>query len=720
MKSHRLLAESSNSSVESLAQPVAAPGVHHYTMPTANCGRSSGSPFSSQSAADLDVNAPESMMGCIGRIPYASPKTTVTKEMHFAMAAQLRKEMDLKVTALANSLVSTLEERLSVTTRHMEDQVERLRSDIAPQLEKDVTKERHLAIAAQLQKEMDLKVTALANSLVSTLEERLSVTTRHMKDQVDRLRSEIAPLLEEEEQMQWQLEDLRKEVCDICDLVKRRQAPVSCSLAFDTASVPTGTNHESVPVAHDGGSRSMPEEDILPRAMRHGLCCDGTVDREVSYVDRQVGTSVPVCDFDPISDDVSGKVLVSEVENSLVELSKEGSVDFETQEFTLVELARQIRVNADCIDVLQHDYQAAKYSIACDCLSLARGTIKDKRELQTIAWTRRGKDGYFASQTIRSSGRLEDATPTFVETTHSYHFHETVWDASVLLFFPHFGWLANSMLLIALTTNILVQCLFCFIVSSLPGDTNDFTNEAVEAFRAWRETASSQVVDVICSTDETVPETNYHAWIMYHDAATYSESTAQIAKSGPVLCVIVLITWTLMICKITRLALDFMEAIHEAADRQSNELIIQLHLSRFTISSVPCIRVAWAYVLGLLQIAIALVLLFVGAQWLVTTTRSSDLVLNAVALTYIMEIDEVMFLTVVPRRIAVVIRNLEPLPCRMSPRMSCERVPFDIPVVSIISFILMTLFVLGMSWASLGDHALQVQRTIDVICGDRV
>ena len=297
---------------------------------------------------------------------------------------------------------------------------------------------------------------------------------------------------------------------------------------------------------------------------------------------------------------------------------------------------------------------------------------------------------------MRSSGILEDAQPTFVEKSHGYYSHETVWDASVLLFFPHFGRLANSMLLIALTANISVQCLFCWIVSSLPEDTNDFTHKAVEAF------------GVICSTDNTVPETDYYAWIMYHDATTYSELTAQLAKSGPVLCVIVLIPWTLMICKITRLALDFIEAIHKAGDRKSNGVSIHLHLSRFTISSVPYNRVAWASVLGLLQIAIALVLLFVGAQWLVTTTRSSDLVLNAVALTCIMEIDEVLFLTVVPRRIAVVIRNLEPVPCRLSPRMSCEHLPFDIPVISIISLVLMTLFVCRISWVSLGDHAKTV------------
>ena len=135
----------------------------------------------------------------------------------------------------------------------------------------------------------------------------------------------------------------------------------------------------------------MPREDILPcdPATRHGSCSDGTKDGEDSEVDRQAGMRVgtrpevvrlrpgpAVHDFDHTSADMSDQVLGSEVEISLSDL------------------ARLLAVYADSIDVLQHDYQAAKYSIACDCV--ARGTVKDKRDCKPLRGQGQGEVGEMA------------------------------------------------------------------------------------------------------------------------------------------------------------------------------------------------------------------------------------------------------------------------------------------------------------------------------------
>ena len=164
-------------------------------------------------------------------------------------------------------------------------------------------------------------------------------------------------------------------------------------------------------------------------------------------------------------------------------------------------LSRRLRVLWDRFDLFAQDHEDAKFSIANDCLSLARGAVKHKSDLRTIAWTRvsaraevwRDELNSKSLRTHMSSGILEESLPAFTTTSDEYHFHETVWDASLLVFFPHFGCLTNLMLLTGLVTNISVQCLFCWIVFSLPGQTNDFTDEDVEAFVRWNEAASSQV-----------------------------------------------------------------------------------------------------------------------------------------------------------------------------------------------------------------------------------
>lgn len=297
-----------------------------------------------------------------------------------------------------------------------------------------------------------------------------------------------------------------------------------------------------------------------------------------------------------------------------------------------------------------------------------------------------------------------------------YAFHATVWDASILLFYPQINAAANLFLLVGLLTNICVQCLFCWIVSSLPNDLNDYTDSSVAAFGIWHERASLSTLDGICSVNDTVPTTDYHAWSILQDATKYTAKTGNVAEHGPLLCVIVLIAWTLNICKIIRIAVDFMAAMHQAYDHDSSEMLLEQHLQRFTISHLPASRVAWAHLLGAMQIAISAFLLVVGGLWLATTTRSSDLVLNAVALSYIMEIDELIFVTIVPRQVHDVISNLEPLPFRRFKLV--PTLPREVPLGSIVALTGMTIFVVVMVSVFLDDHIQHVNDVVRAICGE--
>ena len=79
----------------------------------------------------------------------------------------------------------------------------------------------------------------------------------------------------------------------------------------------------------------------------------------------------------------------------------------------------------------------------------------------------------------------------------------------------------------------------------------------MDAFGVWRETATPSSLASICSLAEIVPSTDYHTWNTVHDASNYSRSMMPYVEHGPLLCIIVLIAWTLNICKITKISLDF-------------------------------------------------------------------------------------------------------------------------------------------------------------------
>lgn len=290
-----------------------------------------------------------------------------------------------------------------------------------------------------------------------------------------------------------------------------------------------------------------------------------------------------------------------------------------------------------------------------------------------------------------------------------------MWDASVLLGFGEIGYASNVLLAVGLVTNIVVQGIFCWMISTLSEEFNDFTDDDVLAFSAWRSETPSGTVDTICSLDHTVPSYNYHTWETMHDASNYLRYNLGF-KHGPLLCLIVVVAWTLNMCKIMKIATDFVFAIQNTYDPHVEKMELQMHLQRYSISKTPCRRVAWAWALGVMQVGISCFLLVVGAQWLVTTTRSSDLVSNAVALTYILEIDELLFICVVPRQVHDIITNLEPLSFSKRQK-NCRGIPVDIPLRSMIALSAMVAFVSLMWFVALSNHAEQVALVVDAICG---
>ena len=84
--------------------------------------------------------------------------------------------------------------------------------------------------------------------------------------------------------------------------------------------------------------------------------------------------------------------------------------------------------------------------------------------------------------------------------------------------------------------------------------------------------------------------------------------------------------------------------------------------------------------------AIASVLLVAGILWLARTTSISELMLNAVALNAILDVDEFLFVGMTPIKIQHAIQSLEPMRVKYSRRRSeCESVVHFISLVALVS-----------------------------------
>uniref|UniRef100_A0A7S1EWL3 Uncharacterized protein n=1 Tax=Noctiluca scintillans TaxID=2966 RepID=A0A7S1EWL3_NOCSC len=294
-----------------------------------------------------------------------------------------------------------------------------------------------------------------------------------------------------------------------------------------------------------------------------------------------------------------------------------------------------------------------------------------------------------------------------------YSLKDTVWDAALLLGLESVGFVANLTLAVSLACNITLQLLFCWIVTYLPEDEDAYA-DADSAMRVWKTTANETDIAGVCGRSQSQGH-NYQQILLLDQALGYVRqfSPGIPYEQGPILCGIVLTAWCLSICVVLREVIDYVSCMTELCDRRVNRVVLVSSLLRYHLEAVPVHRMIWAWALGAVQASIALILLWYGARWLATTTAPSELVLNAVALTYVMEIDELLFLTTVPRQVSSIIRNLDPMDLYVtSGRLN------SIPVRALMSALVITIFVFSFSFTYLDAHLGNVSAVVLTLsCG---
>jgi len=141
--------------------------------------------------------------------------------------------------------------------------------------------------------------------------------------------------------------------------------------------------------------------------------------------------------------------------------------------------------------------------------------------------------------------------------------------------------------------------------------------------------------------------------------------------TGQVLCMVALVCWYLMVAKEVSHALALHRGINNVA-RGKNKLEPRenpfTQITHYRLTSITRRRVVASYILLLYRLIAATALIFVGTYFLVYTVNVTELILNAVALEIILDIDDLIFdaLATTPGRHLV--HHLEPLPMPSFPR----------------------------------------------------
>eukprot|EP00439_Symbiodinium_sp_Y106_P069649 s538_g12.t1 len=255
------------------------------------------------------------------------------------------------------------------------------------------------------------------------------------------------------------------------------------------------------------------------------------------------------------------------------------------------------------------------------------------------------------------------------------HFGESAWTFPVMLGLTSASALEVVFAVLLLLINLGMQVMFAEVILG-PSFMGSPFEEEVDTARRWRagiahdykymDLQQTSLATRVCSADGALILST--ATLVNHINAFMGLSTGDFVpgtyQPGILLCVLCILLWSLCVYKEFRNILLSVEAI----------LTVPLTPTTVyrdnTLHSLSSTRQKVLLVTFFTRTVIASVLLIAGIRWLARTTSITDLMLNAVALNAILDVDEWLFAGFSPISIELSVKQLNPITVSYSQRRS--------------------------------------------------
>lgn len=284
----------------------------------------------------------------------------------------------------------------------------------------------------------------------------------------------------------------------------------------------------------------------------------------------------------------------------------------------------------------------------------------------------------------------------FQETKHPID--SSAWEVLLLVGTRGVGWAASCMIVVSALLNVFLQVIFALVCLNGLTQRTD-TEQLKEQMRQWRLGAAHSgnfmdaiqwrsLVSRVCEVDQSLVLSTSQVFLvqsigqyrtpfrfMVRDAWQFLlsgwpfDNDKRLASTpliqhcevtvGRMLTLVVVVAWTLLILKELYAVFDYMTSILGVPSGLTS---IEVEDRKFAICKLSRRRKSVAVIFCAVRVVVAWIIYVAGLQWLANTVVVEDLILNAIALAFILELDEIIFVTVVPRIVQVMVENLEPLP----------------------------------------------------------
>jgi len=298
------------------------------------------------------------------------------------------------------------------------------------------------------------------------------------------------------------------------------------------------------------------------------------------------------------------------------------------------------------LEALAQQQSAVTQQVADDLALVAAG-VDTENDLAT-------KQHRSVAPRISNANLNMEHVTELINATTSYNVRGNVWDAMLLLNAPiDMGMIGNFSMILSLLVNMVIQLFICYYVVVLAIDQNgELSADLVDDALLWKGQQTSALVERVCARDFTLGSNSWQidVYTLYDD---------YIEKSSQLLCTAMLIVWSLTVMREVSTVMHFIRAVSELPSGE--ETMLQLHLRRVHVITMS--YASWRAVMlsSVLQLFICASLLVAGAAWLSATEAQEDLLLNSVALSYVMEVDELLYSIMGPAKVRAIMQQMTPL-----------------------------------------------------------
>lgn len=253
---------------------------------------------------------------------------------------------------------------------------------------------------------------------------------------------------------------------------------------------------------------------------------------------------------------------------------------------------------------------------------------------------------------------------------HSTHrIAATTWEMGAYFGLPFLGHGTQVAIVFGFVLNVVIQMAFCIIIAEsfidgdltmTPQQAEKFRRELGHDYRNMDRYGWVSLTARVCGGDPSLEIATEQVRAVDIIEEYTKPSWLLGVPSGAMLCSVVLVVWVLSMISDVIDTVSLQLAMSSLP--RGRRTVMEISGGHFRFCAISWSRYVSVTVLTLVRLAVGVTLLVLGGMYLGRTTEIKDLVLNAAALGFILEVDELLFETLAPLEVQTLVDALEPLP----------------------------------------------------------